>query len=190
MLFSNIRPVPRIERLPEITPLGRFEPVQLASYMQPAFGTQTDSPETLPAPPQITDGPIRPDVLRAPLPGDVTQQEPALAAADPLLRWNTGYPLGYTGPSSILPREGQESSHFVPLEDRWRASFPSWDRYDRGHPPVEDYPYMEGSHWDPYNQNVLKGDYPIIGQHTFLNITATSLAFFESRQVPTRTTPF
>ena len=25
---------------------------------------------------------------------------------------------------------------------------------------------------NPYKQNVLKGDYPIIGQHTFLNITA------------------
>ena len=25
--------------------------------------------------------------------------------------------------------------------------------------------------FDPYNQNVLKGDYPIIGQHTFLDIT-------------------
>ncbi len=37
---------------------------------------------------------------------------------------------------------------------------------------------------------MLKGDYPIIGQHTFLNITAASQALLEFRQVPTPTTPF
>jgi hypothetical protein len=44
---------------------------------------------------------------------------------------------------------------------------------------------MKGHWWDPFNQNVLKGDYPIIGQHTFLDITATSLSLLEGRQVPT-----
>jgi hypothetical protein len=38
--------------------------------------------------------------------------------------------------------------------------------------------------------NVLKGDYPIIGQDIFLDITATTQALFELRQVPTGTTPF
>src|SRR5215471_6586231 len=28
-----------------------------------------------------------------------------------------------------------------------------------------------GNCWDPYNQNVLKGDYPILGQNTFLVFT-------------------
>jgi hypothetical protein len=37
---------------------------------------------------------------------------------------------------------------------------------------------------------VLKGDYPILGQHTFLNMTATTRAILEHRQVPTPTTPF
>ncbi len=32
---------------------------------------------------------------------------------------------------------------------------------------------------------MLKGDYPIIGQHTFLNITATTDTLLETRQVPT-----
>ena len=31
-------------------------------------------------------------------------------------------PTGYSGPSGIEPREEQQSSHFVPLEDRWRIA--------------------------------------------------------------------
>jgi hypothetical protein len=99
-------------------------------------------------------------------------------------------PLGFTGPSSVEPREAQETSDAVPMEDRWRIGFPSWDRYGLGHPWGDDYPYVLGHWWDPYNQNVLKGDYPIAGQHTFLNITAFSETTVEGRQVPTGTTPF
>ena len=53
-------------------------------------------------------------------------------------------PIGYTGPSGVLPTEAQESSHFVPVEDRWRIGFPAWDRYGKGHPLGDDYPYMPG----------------------------------------------
>jgi hypothetical protein len=84
----------------------------------------------------------------------------------------------------------QTSPHFVPIEDRWRIGFPEWDRYDKGHPPVDDYPYVEGAKWDPYNQNVLKGDYPILGQHTFFRFTGRSQTLLEAHQVPTPTTPF
>ncbi|MBI1345973.1 hypothetical protein GC163_06760 [bacterium] len=99
-------------------------------------------------------------------------------------------PTGYSGASSVLPSEGQTNGHFVPIEDRWRVGLPYWDRYDKGHPPVDDYQYVEGHWWDPYNQNVLKGDYPVIGQHTFLNITAQTVMLNEFRGVPTGTTPF
>src|SRR4029077_379520 len=71
-----------------------------------------------------------------------------------------------------------------------RRGLPAWHRYAKGHPLLDDYPYVPGHWWDPYNQNVLKGDYPIIGQHTFLEITATSFSVLEGRQVPTATTPF
>ncbi|WP_406697439.1 hypothetical protein V5E97_01145 [Singulisphaera sp. Ch08] len=99
-------------------------------------------------------------------------------------------PLGYTGPSGILPTEGQQDAHFVPVEDRWRLGFPEWDRYGKGHPINDDYPFMLGRWFDPFNQNVLKGDYPILGQHTFLDLTAQLFTFQEFRQVPTATTPF
>src|SRR5581483_11551661 len=75
-------------------------------------------------------------------------------------------------------------------DDRWRTGYPEWDRYGQGHPLLSDYPYMPGSVLDPFNQNVIKGDYPIVGQHLFLDITPAVLSFQEYRQIPTATTPF
>ncbi len=99
-------------------------------------------------------------------------------------------PLGYAGPSGIVPRSGR-NAEYIPVEDRWRNGFPKWDRYGNGgNASIVDAPYRLGRIIDPYNQNVLKGDYPVIGQNTFLNLTGTTLAVFEGRQIPTATTPF
>ncbi len=138
------------------------------------------------------DEPVRPDTqLQRPLESTPAPLEPSvLPPPEVLLKTLVDPPLGFTGPSGIRPREGQESSHFVPIEDRWRVGLPAWDRYDKGHPLLDDYPYVEGHWWDPFNQNVFKGDYALIGQHTFLDIKATSLSILEERQVPTPTTPF
>lgn len=106
------------------------------------------------------------------------------------LVYPTDSPNGFAGRSRIRPLDEPADAHFVPMPDRWRSGFPTWDRNRRGFPLGEDYPYKQGSPWDPYNQNVLKGDYPILGEHTFLNLTASSVAVFENRQVPTPTTPF
>ena len=154
--------------------------------------------EPLPPPPPSSGagasaGDVNPPVLRVPpttpTPAPetlaTTTQPGGLQQPEELLRFPIDPPLGFTGPSSVLPSEGQESSDFVPLEDRWRSGFPDWDRYDKGHPPQDDYPYVKGNILDPFNQNVLKGDYPIIGQHTFLNITAESQTILETRQIPT-----
>lgn len=99
-------------------------------------------------------------------------------------------PLGFVGRSRIGSRDLYEDNHFVPMPDRWRIGFPEWDRYGKGHPPVDDYPYAQGRWWDPFHQNVLKADYPIYGQNIFLDVTATTQALFELRQTPTGTTPF
>ena len=138
---------------------------------------------------------VRPPVLRGPLPLDPTTPDfvpltDFIEEPDQLLQWPVDPPLGYTGPTGILPPESQTDSHFVPFVDRWRSGFPAWDRYDRGHPPQDEYPYVEGSRWDPYHQNVLKGDYPILGQHNFFILTAAENLLLEARQVPTPTTPF
>lgn len=142
-------------------------------------------------PRSIIDPPERQPRLLAPprIPDFVEPTEPFLD--DGLLyRAPMAAPLGYTGPSGVAPTEAQQDSHFVPREDRWRIGLPAWDRYGKGHPIGDDYPYREGHWWDPYNQNVLKGDYPILGQHTFLTLTATNNTLFEPRQIPTATTPF
>jgi hypothetical protein len=110
--------------------------------------------------------------------------------ADPLLRYPTYPTAGFSGASSVLPSERQESSHFVPMEDRWRIGLPPWDRYDRGHPRLDDYPFAPGNIFNPYTQNLLKEDYPIIGQHTFFDLRAASRTITNFRQVPTPDTPF
>jgi hypothetical protein len=102
----------------------------------------------------------------------------------------TGPPSGFSLKSGIQRNEPQVSPDFVPIEDRWRLGYPEWDRYGKGHPLLDDYPYVPGRSINPFRQNVLKGDYPIIGQHTFFELTGSTLAFFEYRRIPTATTPF
>jgi hypothetical protein len=158
------------------------------------FAAGADEPSRLPKPEglpppipvQPPDSvPSRPGVLDRPLETPPAPAEPApLPDAGPLLPYDVDPPLGFAGPSGIVPREGQRDSHFVPVEDRWRIGFPEWDRYGKGHPPLDDYPYVEGHWWDPFNLNVIKGDYPIIGQHTFLNLTGVSRSVIEGRQLP------
>lgn len=63
---------------------------------------------------------------------------------------------------------------FREIPDRWNDIKP---------PPYE--LNVQGHWYDPYNQNKLKGDYPIIGQNTFFVLTATSEGTGEFARVPT-----
>ena len=65
--------------------------------------------------------------------------------------------------------------------DRWLITMPDWDRYGTG----GEHPYVKGSRWDPFNRNKLKGDLPIFGQQTFLNLTLISDTFMDFRRLPT-----
>jgi hypothetical protein len=70
---------------------------------------------------------------------------------------------------------------FLAAPDRWNVAMPEWNRYGRR----GEYPYVRASHWwDPFNRNRLKGDEPIFGRQTFLNITATADTAIEERRVP------
>jgi hypothetical protein len=160
----------------------------LAVAAPPERGAAGD--DAAPRLPNVADAdPLRPPFLARPIQSaPVAGTEPA--SATPFLETPVSPPLGFTGPSSVAPRAVQQNSDFIPVEDRWRVGFPDWDRYGRGHPPGDDYPYVEGHWWDPYNQNVLKGDYPIIGQNTFLEITVSNFNISEGHNVPTATTPF
>ena len=69
---------------------------------------------------------------------------------------------------------------YVPVPDRWNLPLPEWERYNvRG-----DYPYASGHWWDPYNQNTLKGDYPVLGKRTFFTFTGISDSLIEGRNLP------
>lgn len=70
-------------------------------------------------------------------------------------------------PITIDPKAGTQ-----PLPDRWKIK-----------PPPHE--INKPSHlYDPYHQNKLKGDYPILGQNTFLVLTGTSDTLIEARKLP------
>src|SRR5260370_1448777 len=70
------------------------------------------------------------------------------------------------------------------VPNRWALEQPDYHRYSqRG-----EYIYTKPRWYDPFNRNRFKGDEPIwpklLGQQTFLNITASSESFFDDRRVP------
>ncbi len=85
-----------------------------------------------------------------------------------------GGPLGYAGNVPPIPNDLLHAD-FIPEADRWRVGFPAWDRYVRG------------LAFDPYHQNVFKGDYPIFGmQDLFFTATLVTDSFAESRELPAK----
>jgi hypothetical protein len=85
------------------------------------------------------------------------------------------YELPAIDPNKVEPPTAEVRRESLPVPDRWRI--------------------MEGlgvkqNNWDPYNQNVLKGDKPFEpfakwGEHWFLNLAAISDTLIEARQLPT-----
>ena len=73
-------------------------------------------------------------------------------------------PRDATRPEAVPLAPGDKV--FVPAPERWNLNLPEWDRYGGG-----DYPYVTGHWWDPYHQNRLKGDYPVLGTRTFFTFT-------------------
>ncbi len=142
--------------------------------------------------PLIKDEP--PSLFSRPLSGPETpEREPLPDNFNPLkilFAPKLELPTGYTGRSSIRPDNFPTDLHFIPLEDRWRSGMPTWDRYEKGHPNNQQYLFDIGQWYDPYRQNVIKGDYPILGQNTFLDITLTSFTLVEPKTIPAPTTPF
>ncbi|RUL88359.1 hypothetical protein [Tautonia sociabilis] len=185
----------------ELPPLPPgFEPPASPAIPPPAgSGSVTQFvPGLIPGepPPPSTDDPDldpRPNVLGRPIestPFGLLGEEPVPPRGPGVLSWPFFPTPGFAGKSGVIPSEVQVVDDFVPVEDRWRIGYPFWDRYDRGNRLDDDYPYDPGNLLDPFNQNVLKGDYPIIGQHTFLEMTASTIGIYEYRELPTATTPF
>jgi len=61
---------------------------------------------------------------------------------------------------------------FAPMRNRWDIPYP------------EDARFVKGRRADPYNQNVLKGDKPVIGDSVFLVLTGILETPLEQRRLP------
>ncbi|MFM1802732.1 MAG: hypothetical protein RJA81_2084 [Planctomycetota bacterium] len=168
--------------LPSVSLLGQTRSGQLpVEFSEPVVSE--NSSET----------PIWPGFLRRPIEAEAPLVTPLIdpETIESIIEPITFEPLGHAGSTSVSPLEPRTSLDRVPIADRWRIGFPAWDRAKTGGPVRGiDSPYDPGSWWDPYHQNVLKGDYAIFGQNVFLNITAKADLDFEGRQIPTQTSPF
>jgi hypothetical protein len=92
-------------------------------------------------------------------------------------------PAGYAGKQSVQA-ETQTTADRQSVRDRWRIGFPEYDRYGDKGARGRDIPFRRGRWYDPYNQSVLKGDYPIIGNKTFLVLSAVSTSPIELNRTP------
>jgi hypothetical protein len=82
-------------------------------------------------------------------------------------------------PQLAVPQPVPDSKVMIPDPDRWDSAMPQWRRYDRG----GEFPYAIGHWWDPFNQNIFKGDKPILGQNIFFNFTGTSTTAVDIRRL-------
>ncbi len=131
------------------------------------MGLAEDDPEPRP------DGPARGDDAPRPLGHAGRSRANNAAARDAVDRY--------------LEEYGYDKDDFEARADRWRIGLPRWDRLNVETERLTntDSPYARGRRGNPYRQNVLKGDYPFIGQHLFLVLTAISDTVVEARDTPT-----
>jgi hypothetical protein len=92
-------------------------------------------------------------------------------------------PTGYAGGESIKSNQQTEPDRRE-VRDRWRIGFPEYDRYGDKGARGRDIPFKRGRWYDPYNQSVIKGDYPIFGKNKFLIFSAVSTTTFDFGRTP------
>ena len=85
-----------------------------------------------------------------------------------------------TGEPRPLPPLPSDDKVFNVIPNRWNYQYPEYRRYAA----KGEFPYVKGHWYDPFNRNKLKGDYPIIGNQTFLTVTLTSDTFVDARRLP------
>lgn len=116
----------------------------------------------------------------------LAKRDETAAAATPAPAAKAGAdeePLGYTGDPSVESEPAARPDR-VNFRDRWRVGFPEYDRYGSV-AGGRDIPFRKGRWYNPYDQSVLKGDFPILGQDIFLIITGTSTFTAQQQRTPT-----
>lgn len=121
-----------------------------------------------------------PTTVPADLPPPVPETQRALPPFQPIpqgddetRRRATGERFQTSGAESLFPSRTVSQGDFLPVPDRWRIGIPG--NYTEN---------TRSSLFNPYRQNVLKGDYPIVGQDGFLELTLTSDTLVEARRNP------
>ncbi|MCA1631131.1 MAG: carboxypeptidase-like regulatory domain-containing protein [Acidobacteria bacterium] len=92
-------------------------------------------------------------------------------------------PTGAAGGASVKSQPSTDP-RVREARDRWRVTFPEYDRYGDAGGRGRDVPFKRGRWYDPYNQNRLKGDYPVIGNKIFLILSAADTLSVEQRRTP------
>ncbi len=105
----------------------------------------------------------------------------------PAGKGDEGDPNGYAGSSSV-ETEAPITPDRVPVRDRWRIGFPEYERYG-GVSRGRDILFRTGSALNPYDQTILKGDYPIFGQHVFMILSGTSFTAVQQQRTPIPSNP-
>jgi hypothetical protein len=130
-----------------------------------------------PVAPEVPADAFPPLFPSEPIPESMRLPRGGVMGRDPIKKTFTyrEYPLGREG-LGLLP-------HSRGVPNRWQLPFPRWTRY---HDPSHETPYMYETPrlWHPYEQSVLKGDVPIIGQDIFANVTAKNFTLYEYRKLP------
>ncbi|WP_313913238.1 hypothetical protein [Tahibacter sp.] len=102
-----------------------------------------------------------------PFASDIPRRRPG----HPYERWMPSPPQN---PDNVDPAPVDQVGEFLPVPDRWRIM----ESLGFKHP-----------WYDPYNQNQLKADKPVIGKDWFLNLLAVSDTLIEPRSLPTPAAP-
>ncbi|MDT7604112.1 MAG: hypothetical protein QOF61_2109, partial [Acidobacteriota bacterium] len=92
-------------------------------------------------------------------------------------------PLGAAGASTVESAP-PDDPRIRESRDRWRITFPEYDRYGDAGARGRDIPFKRGRWYDPYHQNQLKGDYPIFGNKVFMILSASDTLSVEQRRTP------
>jgi hypothetical protein len=96
---------------------------------------------------------------------------------------NKDKPTGAAGGTTVKSAP-QTSAKAQEVRDRWRIGFPEYDRYGDKGGRGRDVPFRKNRWYNPYDQNVLKGDYPVIGNDIFMVLSAAVTSGIEIRRTP------
>lgn len=106
---------------------------------------------------------------------DLPRRVPGEDPPEPYVAPQVGDPNARGGLSRIPIPDGNQPADFIPIPDRWRLAV--------------DLGLIRQRWFDPYNNNILKGDRPFIGDDWFVSFGFISDTIIEPRNLPIPVSP-